>query len=135
MFNPFGKTKKETASAPAHPARGARRETDLPALAAARPSVEQKDRRFIGVLQVPHQTEKASSAVGLNWYTFRVAPGANKTAVRRAVEERYGVAVRRVHMLRRRPKAVRRGRIEGRAPGFTKAMVEVRAGQSIEFTS
>lgn len=96
--------------------------------------VDQKNRRFIGVLTSPHQTEKAMAGSSGGWYTFRVAPHANKGMVRRAVGERYGVSVTRVRMLAAHSKAVRLGRISGATPGFKKAMVKVRAGQSIEFT-
>ncbi len=93
-----------------------------------------RGRRFVGVLIAPHQTEKAMAATGQGWYTFRVARNANKLLVKQAVEERYGVRVERVRMLSQKPKEIRRGRILGTVPGFKKAMVKVKAGQSIELT-
>ncbi|OHA08996.1 MAG: 50S ribosomal protein L23 [Candidatus Sungbacteria bacterium RIFCSPLOWO2_01_FULL_59_16] len=88
----------------------------------------------MGVVIAPHVTEKASLASGRGWYAFRVRADANKIIVKRAVEDRYGVTVERVRILRRRPKRIRLGRIEGRTPGFKKAMVKVKAGQTIELT-
>lgn len=129
MFNPFKKKSKPIRAAAPKPRPGAAVE---PAPAEAeRPKAE---RRIIGVLAQPHLTEKSNAAAVHGWYTFRVAPEANKIMIRRAVEDRYGVAVRAVRILTARSKKIRLGRIEGRTPGFKKAMVKVRQGQSIEFT-
>ncbi|MEK9148335.1 MAG: 50S ribosomal protein L23 [Patescibacteria group bacterium] len=99
-----------------------------------RPFDRTQGRRIIGVIIAPHLTEKTSAAGAHGWYAFRVRPDANKLLVKQAVEDRYGVNVERVRILSKRPKRVRLGRIEGHAPGFKKAMVKVRKGQSIEFT-
>ncbi|MDP3727561.1 MAG: 50S ribosomal protein L23 [bacterium] len=145
MFNPFKKSKPPRT--PVKKTEGvAVPQAERPAAPASRPPVvtpsnrlkgapaPSGERRMIGVLRGPHQTEKATAAQGYGWYTFRVGPNGTKGSVRRAVEERYGVSVRRVRMLRARSKAVRLGRIRGETPGFKKAMVKVAAGQSVEFT-
>lgn len=134
MRNPFKKSKKAAAALVARQERQEALKPERPAAPPAKPAVDQKNRRFIGVLTSPHQTEKATAGSAMGWYTFRVRPDANKITVRRAVEERYGVGVDRVRMLASRSKAVRLGRISGATPGFKKAMVKVREGQSIEFT-
>ncbi len=92
------------------------------------------ERRWIGILLAPHLTEKSNRTAAQGWYAFRVAPQANKLLVKLAVQERYGVEVERVRMLSQKPKKIRRGSISGTVPGFKKAMVKVKAGQSIEFT-
>ena len=103
--------------------------------AEAKPTVRPNaERRIVGTIVGPHLTEKASGATARGWYTFRVRDGANKIVIKQAVEDRYGVKVERVRVGRQRPKEVRRGRVIGSSPGFKKAMVKVRAGQSIEFT-
>ncbi|MBI4132045.1 MAG: 50S ribosomal protein L23 [Candidatus Sungbacteria bacterium] len=138
MYNPFRKSKRVVAPAAARPkperpgALKPARPAGGPAAPAPVKAADVKVRRFIGVITSPHQTEKAAAGAAQGWYTFRVQPGANKITVRRAIEERYGVAVERVRMLSNRPKAIRLGRIQGTVPGFKKAMVKVRAGQSIE---
>lgn len=91
-------------------------------------------RRPAGFPLIPHVTEKSSAGRGQGWYTFRVPPGTSKIAIRRAVEDGYGVFVERVRVSNRPAKAVRIGRTRGQTPGFKKAMVKVRAGQSIELT-
>ena len=133
MFNPFKKSKPSRAPA--------KKPEGIPAPKAERPAGDDrkpaaglKERRMIGVLRGPHQTEKTTAAEGNGWYTFRVGPDDTKGVIRRAVEERYGVSVRRVRILAARPKSVRIGRIRGETPGFKKAMVKVAVGQSIEFS-
>lgn len=127
MLNPFKKRKT------AEP-KSEKPEALKPASAPA-PSARPKEaRRIIGVIITPHLTEKTSAGSAKGWYTFRVEPHANRIMVKRAVEDRYAVGVERVRILYQRPKKMRLGRIQGQTPGFKKAMVKVRAGQSIEFT-
>lgn len=132
MFNPFKKSKKAVPPGRAKPERPAVPKSSEPA-DAPRAILPARERRLIGYLTVPHQTEKASAAQAGGWYTFQVRSDATKGGVRKAVAERYGVSVTRVRMLSARPKAVRLGRIQGETPGFKKAMVKVGVGQSISF--
>lgn len=137
MLNPFKKTRSSSTPAVSSPKPGrtTAKPVEYPATAQARDAgVDAKARRFIGVVISPHLTEKASSGARLGWYAFRVKDGADKVAVRRAVEERYGVSVRGVRIIQKRSKTVRIGRTRGRTPGFKKAMVKIGEGQSIEFT-
>jgi large subunit ribosomal protein L23 len=83
-------------------------------------------------LQYPHVTEKASSLVEKNQYTFRVTPEANKVEVKKAIEEIYGVDVVDVRMTSIPAKKRQRGRIEGWTKGYKKAIVRVKEGQKIE---
>ena len=84
------------------------------------------------VLLAPVVTEKAYSAVDERKYSFRVHPDAHKTQIRQAVEELFGVHVQRVNILKVQPKPKRRGLIRGTRPGWKKAIVQVREGESIE---
>ncbi len=133
MFNPFKKFKK-AAPRSVRPRRPVAPKADAPAEAPRAALLPAKERRLVGYLTVRHQTEKATAAEAGGWYTFQVRSDATKGGVRKAVEERYGIAVTRVRMLAARPKAVRLGRIRGQTPGFKKAMVKIAAGQSINFT-
>ncbi|MBM3322070.1 50S ribosomal protein L23 [candidate division WOR-3 bacterium] len=67
-----------------------------------------------------------------NKYTFRVATGANKVDVRRAVERLFKVHVTDVHVATFRGKVRRMGRYSGRRPDWKKAVVTVKKGESIE---
>ncbi len=87
-----------------------------------------------GILTSHHVTEKASLGNALNKYTFRVARRANKTEVKKAVEGKYGVRVLRVKIVNAKGKSVRLGKIEGRVPGFKKAIVTLAEGQTIQLS-
>lgn len=86
----------------------------------------------VGILRSAHSTEKTSNAAKINKYAFSVSPDANKVEVKRAVEGRYSVNVLKVNILNTVGKERRRGKQVGWKPGFKKAIVTVREGQSIE---
>jgi large subunit ribosomal protein L23 len=52
--------------------------------------------------------------------------------VRQAVEELFGVHVENVNILKVQAKPKRRGLTKGVRPGWKKAIVQVRAGETIE---
>ncbi len=67
-------------------------------------------------------------------YTFKVAPEANKTQVKLAVEEIFGVEVDKVNIMNVNGKIKRMGRTQGRRPAVKKAIVTLTAGsKEIEF--
>jgi large subunit ribosomal protein L23 len=84
------------------------------------------------VLLAPVVSEKSYSLIEDRKYSFRVHPDAHKTQVRQAVEELFGVKVQRVNIIQVRSKPKRRGMIRGRRPGWKKAIVELRPGDTIE---
>jgi large subunit ribosomal protein L23 len=84
------------------------------------------------VLLAPVVTEKAYAQIDDNKYSFRIHPDAHKTQVRHAVEELFDVKVLRVNISRVQPKPKRRGVHKGVRPGWKKAVVQLRAGDTIE---
>jgi large subunit ribosomal protein L23 len=84
------------------------------------------------VLLAPVVTEKAYSAVDERKYSFRVHPDAHKTQIRQAVEQLFEVKVERVNILMVQPKPKRRGAHRGKKPGWKKAIVQLREGDSID---
>ncbi len=84
------------------------------------------------VLLAPVVTEKGYELIEERKYSFRVHPDAHKTQVRQAVEELFGVHVERVNILKVQPKPKRRGLVRGKRPGWKKAIVQIRQGESIE---
>lgn len=84
------------------------------------------------VLKEPRVTEKATDLAGRNQYVFKVWPRANKTEVKKAVEELYGVNVLNVNIINIPAKRKRLGRIEGWGGGYKKAVVKIAEGQKIE---
>ena len=89
-------------------------------------------RLVLGVLISPHVTEKATLSNSMNTYVFKVAKTANKLEVKKAIEGKYGVNVRRVNMLNTKPRQVRLGRTTGVVPGYKKAMATLTHGEKIE---
>ena len=84
------------------------------------------------VLLAPVVSEKSYSLITDRKYTFKVHKDAHKTQVRRAVEELFGVKVASVNMIHVQSKPKRRGMFRGRRPGWKKAIVELREGETIE---
>jgi len=87
------------------------------------------------VLLAPVVTEKAYAQIDNNKYSFRVHPDAHKTQVRHAVEELFDVKVVRVNISKVQSKPKRRGLHRGTRPGWKKAVVQLRAGDTIEIFS
>ncbi|MBL7142146.1 MAG: 50S ribosomal protein L23 [Candidatus Pacebacteria bacterium] len=84
------------------------------------------------ILRNPHVAEKASDLAEKNQYTFRVFGRANKTEVKKAVEDTYGVEVVSVRIINVSAKERRIGKIKGMKPGYKKAIAKVKKGQKIE---
>jgi large subunit ribosomal protein L23 len=84
------------------------------------------------VLLAPVVSEKSYSLIADRKYSFRVHPKAHKTQVRQAVEELFHVKVERVNISQVKAKPKRRGLIRGTKPGWKKAVVQVREGDTIE---
>ena len=84
------------------------------------------------VLQAPVVSEKSYELIENGKYSFRIHPDAHKTQVRQAVEEVFEVKVERVNIVKVQPKPKRRGMFRGTRPGWKKAIVQLRAGDTIE---
>jgi large subunit ribosomal protein L23 len=84
------------------------------------------------VLLAPVVSEKSYSLITDRKYTFKVHKDAHKTQVRQAVEELFEVKVQSVNILKVQSKPKRRGLTRGTRPGWKKAIVQLREGESIE---
>jgi large subunit ribosomal protein L23 len=84
------------------------------------------------VLIRPVISEKSYEQIAQNQYTFKVHKNAHKTQVRQAVEQLFDVKVERVNIVKVQAKPKRRGRILGAKPGWKKAIVQLRKGDTIE---
>ena len=84
------------------------------------------------VLLAPVVSEKSYELIEQRKYAFRVHPDAHKTQVRQAVEELFDVRVQGVNIVKVQPKPKRRGLVRGQKPGWKKAIVQLREGESIE---
>ena len=84
------------------------------------------------VLIKPVVSEKSYALLAANKYTFRIHPDANKTQVRQAVEEIFGVRVEDVRTANVRSKPKRRGMTCGRTREWKKAVVQLHPDDTIE---
>ena len=85
----------------------------------------------------PVITEKSMDQTSQSKYTFAVTDTANKMQIKAAVEELFKVTVLNVNVLTSKRKEKSRNRRRGRQVGYTspwkKAVVTIKAGDSIEF--
>ena len=84
------------------------------------------------VILTPIVSEKSYAATTRGSYTFKVHPDAHKTQIRQAIEELFDVKVERVNVIKVQAKPKRRGLFKGTRPGWKKAVVQLRAGDTIE---
>jgi large subunit ribosomal protein L23 len=81
----------------------------------------------------PIMTEKTSAAYQDRLeYTFEVAPDANKTAIRAAIEKLFGVTVTSVQTMNCRGKTRRVGQSVGKRANWKKAIVTLKDGDTID---
>lgn len=82
----------------------------------------------------PIVTEKmAALQENENKVAFVVDRGANKIEIRKAVEDKFDVKVKKVATINMKGKLKRMGRFEGRRSHWKKAVVTLREGFSIDF--
>ena len=86
------------------------------------------------IIRKPIITEKSMAVMADKKYTFIVDIHANKTQVKKAVEEVFGVKVENVRTLRNLGKIKRVGVHVGKRPDFKKAIVTLTTeSKTIEF--
>lgn len=83
------------------------------------------------VIIKPVLSEKSYVLSAAGKYTFRVHPDAHRTQIRQAVEALFDVHVTEVRTLSVKSKPKRRGVTRGRTRAWKKAIVAVRAGETI----
>lgn len=84
------------------------------------------------ILIKPLVTEKATDLGSLNKYVFLISDKANKLEVKKAIYSVYGVKPEAVNIVKIEGKRVRRGRITGKRKDIKKAIVSLKAGDSIQ---
>ena len=84
------------------------------------------------IILAPIVSEKSYAATTRGSYTFKVHQDAHKVHIRQAIEQLFEVKVVRVNVIKVQPKPKRRGAISGTRQGWKKAIVQLRAGDTIE---
>ena len=86
------------------------------------------------VIIKPVISEKSMDDAAMRKYTFKVAPDANKTEVKLALEEIFDIEIAKVNIMNGKGQGKRRGRTVGRTPDSKKAIVTLKEGsKEIEF--
>lgn len=86
------------------------------------------------IVRKPVITEKSMNEMADKKYTFIVDVNANKTEIKKAIEEVFKVKVEKVNTVRVLGKMKRQGRFEGRRPSYKKAIIKLTAeSKGIEF--
>ena len=80
----------------------------------------------------PVVSEKSYAGLEGNTYTFLVAPDANKTEIKEAVQQIWNVRVLNVNTMNRKGKMKRTRLSTGKRPDQKRAVVKLAAGDSIE---
>jgi len=80
----------------------------------------------------PMMTEKTTSLQHQNnCYTFKVSINANKIEIQKAIERIFDVTVENVNTIKQRGKVKRMGRYSGKRADWKKAIVKLKAGNTI----
>lgn len=77
------------------------------------------------VIKRPVITERSTEMMEDKKYTFEVDPRANKTQIKNAIEEIFGVKVKKVNTMNYKGKFRRFGRYSGYRPNRKKAIVQL----------
>ena len=86
------------------------------------------------IILAPVITEKSVAGLSEKKYTFRVADGANKIEIAKAITELFGVKVAKVNTISMKGKKRRMGRFEGYTSDWKKAVVTLTEdSKTIEF--
>ena len=87
---------------------------------------------YTDIIIAPVVTEKSAYANQNGIYTFKVRKDANKTAIKKAIEEAFNVKVKSVNTLNTKAKKRRVGRYAGMTKTYKKAIVTLVEGNKIE---
>ncbi|MGI6488451.1 MAG: 50S ribosomal protein L23 [Syntrophomonadaceae bacterium] len=88
-------------------------------------------RDYRDIIIRPIVTERSMNLLADNKYTFIVDRRANKTEIRKAIEDIFDVKVDKVYTMTIKGKKKRMGRFEGRRPNRKKAIVTLKPGHKI----
>ena len=91
--------------------------------------------KVYNIVRTPIVTEKSTIANELGKYVFEVAVDSTKPQIKQSVEQVFGVNVTKVNVLNSEGKVKRfRGKI-GKRAATKKAVVTLKEGQSIDFST
>lgn len=83
-------------------------------------------------LKQPLISEKATFLEEQGKYIFKVLERTNKREIKKAIEDIYRIKVDKVNIMNTKGKKRRIGQVEGKKPGYKKAIVTLKKGDKIE---
>lgn len=89
-------------------------------------------RHYSDIIIAPVITEKSMAERQRGIYTFKVVKDADKTEIRKAIEEAFKVSVVSVNTLNTKSKRRRVGKYAGRTKTYKKAIVTLAEGSVVE---
>jgi len=91
-----------------------------------------KESATAGLLKEPHVSEKATFLSENGKYVFKVYKNANKSEIKKAISNLYGVAVKEINIINVKTKTrILKGR-KGEKSGYKKAIITLEKGHKIE---
>ena len=90
------------------------------------------DTKYLEIIKAPLITEKSRDREALNQYSFKVSPKASKIEIKEAIEKIFKVDVLEIRTLNMPVKKKRVGRYTGLSNRCKKAIVTLKAGQTID---
>ena len=90
---------------------------------------------YIDSIRQPIITEKATILSEQNKTVFKVHSGADKKSIKKKIEKLFKVKVVKVNILnQKRKKKIKQGKLSIK-PGYKKAIITLKKGQSIDLTT
>ena len=90
---------------------------------------------FLDSVRQPIITEKATILSEQNKTVFKVHSGANKNSIKKNIEKLFKVSVVKVNIINTKTKKkIKQGKISIK-PGYKKAIITLKKGQSIDLTT
>jgi len=90
---------------------------------------------FLDTIISPTITEKATSLSELNKVVFKVHKGASKNSIKKSIEKIFKVNVIKINTINLRAKIKVVRNKKSRKPGYKKAIVTLKKGQSIDLAT
>ena len=88
--------------------------------------------KYLEIIKAPVVTEKSTNGKNLNQYTFKVSPKATKIEIKEAIEKIFNVEVKEISTLNVKTKKKKKDSYTGLINRSKKAIVTLKAGQTIE---
>ena len=80
----------------------------------------------------PYVTEKSSSEIENNKFTFLYVGQYNKIEILKFIEDKYEINIKSINKLKRVSKLVRRGKVQGKTKQYYKVIVTLKDHKNIE---